>query len=218
MQSIYEAFPLDASPERAEILSDLMRRIATTDSIFSDERCNNECFTKRLPEMCPGCLSRMRRVASVLTASDSRAWEVWSLAGAETHLVGVIFLTEVVPGLDAKAHYIFFDERLGDKTSVMQAVMREAYETLGLQRLTIEIPAPFVALAKHASKRLGFGGPFTTRLGETRLRVEGIKPNAALYRGSAVAVLVLGRLAEDETHKTEAPPQGSEASTPASQP
>mgnify|MGYP001596594029 CR=1 FL=1 len=189
-----------------------MRRIATTDSIFSDERCDNECFTKGLPEMCPACLARMRRVASVLTAPDSRAWEVWSLKGEETSLAGIIFLTEVVVGLDAKAHYIFFDERLGDKTKVMQSVMREAYETLELKRLTIEIPAPFVALAKHASKRLGFGGPFTTRLGETRLRVEGVKPHAAMYRGSAVAVLVLGRLAEDPSHKAEAQIQGSEAS------
>jgi hypothetical protein len=58
----------------------------------------------------------------------------------------------------------------------------------GLQRLTIEIPAPFKALVKHASRRLGFGGRFK----HEGVFVEGVKQNASRWKGRLVDVLVLG--------------------------
>lgn len=198
----YEVFPFDASPERAAIVSDFMRRVAATESVFSEALCATGCVSvAHLHEMCPACLSRMHRVAAMLAAPDSRAWEVWNLEGDATP-VGLVLLTQVVPGHDAIAHYVFFDERLGDKSATLNGLIAWCFEDhpdegwAALARLTIEIPTPFAALARHAAKRLGFGGdfPYVLHAGERPIRVEGVRRKAALWKGALHDVLVLARL------------------------
>ena len=220
---IYEAFPLDVSPERAEIVSDLMRRVAATDTIFSDVTCEARCIHNgvNLEAMCETCARRMQIIAAALTAPTSRAWEVWCSNGAEMTPSGMILLTDISPGLDAKGHYVFFDERLGDKTEVLQDVIawifadHEGWD--GLARLTIEVPAPFVALARHATRRLGFGGAFKHRVSERlTLQVEGVKRGAVKWRGTPQDVLVLGLLAPERTHSV--PTSRDDTSTQEAQP
>src|SRR5207237_9879812 len=47
-------------------------------------------------------------VASWLTDSDHLFWEVWHAQ----HVVGILGLTRIVPGLDALAPFVFFDRQL----------------------------------------------------------------------------------------------------------
>ena len=215
---VYDVFPLDASPARAEIISALMRKIAATDNVFADYTgtCEAECVALALPldVMCGACLARMGIIASTLTASDSRVWEVWRTNGGDPEPVGVISFTDIQTGVDAKAHYIFFDQRLKDKTPIMEEIIRWAFadheDWRALERLTIEIPKPFGALARHASRKLGFGGDFYYKLRDVThegkrtpelLRVEGVKRGAVRWRGAPCDLLVLGLMREDAARK-----------------
>ena len=192
----YELLPLIQKPERAEIISDALRQVAQTPTIFATPACEEGCIdaAKRLTEMCPRCVSRMRQVASVLGASDTAAFEVWN----EDEVVGLIFFTSVT-ALDAVGHYVFFDRNLSDKTDVIEEAIAEMFDA-GIGRLTVEIPSPFASLIRHASRKLGFGGPFTHEILKsggrgTKVRVEGVKKDAAFYDGRRVDLLILGRQA-----------------------
>lgn len=193
----YEAIPFRATPERAEIVSKLIRGICGFDEVFSDgvQACSERCFQgKELGEFCPGCAARMTLVSRALLKPDSRVWEVWS---SEPELVGVIYVTDVLPGMDAVGHYIFFDRDLRGKTGVLKEVIRwlftDSDDWKGLRRLTIEIPDFAGALAKHAHKRLGFSGDFRTKLLDgTELKVEGVKRNALVWRGKPRGLIYMG--------------------------
>lgn len=194
----YEVLPLILTPERAEIVSTLLRRVASHDTIFARTDCDARCIPNdlTLPDMCEECRARMRTIASVLSDARTRAWEVWS---AEADLVGVIYLSEILPGVDAKGHYVFWDaEGLKSKTNALREVMGWVFEDhegwRALSRLTIEIPAPFVVLARHASKTLGFGGSYKHQVaGKSEfIRVEGVKRRAIEWRGELVDLLILG--------------------------
>lgn len=187
----YEILPFVRTPERADIISGILRNIAAHETLFTgfEAACAEGCVkSKTLVEMCATCKTRMATVAHVLAASNARAYEVWNEA---PEVVGLIYFSDIVPGLDAKGHYVFFDGRLNDKTSVIEEAVADMFDVLGLARLTIEIPAPFAALARHAQKRLGFGGPFRYKGG---MSVEGVKKRAMKWRGELVDVLLLGRV------------------------
>jgi RimJ/RimL family protein N-acetyltransferase len=193
----YEVLPLMLAPERAEIISTLLRRVASHDTIFARTDCEARCIPNELtlPEMCEACRARMRTIAGVLSDARTRAWEVWN---ADAELVGVMYLSEILPGVDAKGHYVFWDRAgLKSKTAALREVISWAFEDHegwpGLSRITIEIPAPFAALVRHASKALGFGGPFKHALRERDVvRVEGVKRRAVEWRGELVDLLILG--------------------------
>lgn len=202
---LYEVLPLKLAPERAEIVSGILRNIFAHETVFSDhQRGCGECGELPLEEMCPKCQAQMALIARTLTDSNARAWEVWEVGG---EVVGIIFFNDIVPGGDAIGHYIFFDEKLTDKTSVLKEVMSWAFEDhpeegwKALRRITIEIPDHASALVHHAYKRLGFGGDFRYVLrtkmfkGEevkTTVRVEGVKKGAVMWRGKLRDLLILG--------------------------
>lgn len=191
----YELLPLVLTPARAEIISEIMRRTAAVETAFTGygAPCEEDCISsaKTLPEMCETCKVRMQMVAETLGKRDSRAYEVWN----EAEVVGIIYFTNVTTR-DATGHYVFFDGRLRDKTGVISEAMEEMYAR-GLARLTIEIPATFSALARHAQKKLGFGGAFAFETpGGDSFKVEGVKRGAIEWRGEAVDLMVMGRLRE----------------------
>ena len=217
---IYDVFPIDFSPERAEIISDLMRKIAATDNVFADYTgtCEVECVALALPleHMCAACRRRMGIIAQTLTAPTSRTWEIWRSDAEAPALVGVVSLTDIEAAIDAKAHYIFFDGRLADKTPIIQDLIVWTFEDhegwLGLARLTIEIPKPFCSLARHASRKLGFGGDFRYKVLEGKakrepefIRVEGVKRAAVKWKGAQHDLLVLGLTRADVQRAREVP-------------
>lgn len=187
---LYEALPFIASPERAEIISGLLRETAKTPTLFSGEACEEGCLeTRNLPEMCEGCLERVRVVSEVLGRRDTHAWEIWR----EDTLAGVVFFTSVTE-IDGVGHYAFFDHRLHDKTEVIQEVISEMFAR-GRARLTVEIPQSHVALIRHATSKLGFGGdfPYTLRGGH-HIKVEGVRKRGGLRDGKVEDLVVLGLL------------------------
>lgn len=191
----YEAIPLTATPERAEIVSKILRQSAAHDTIFTDYQraCEDKCFD------CDRCLTAIRTVARRLSNPNAMAWEVWKLG--EVDLVGILYVTRVNPGVDAEAHYVFFDGKLADKTELIERVINWTFSEHGdwwepLQRLTVKVPEFAFALARHAHKRLGFGGPIEYEHGDTTIEIEGRKRNAGRWRGDPVDKLILGRLNE----------------------
>ncbi len=201
---IYDLLPLDTSPERAEILSTLMRKVAAHETFFSDYEgtCEEGCIEAdaTLVEMCEHCKRKMQTIAMAIMEPTSRSWEVWRTNGTATpENVGLVLFSDINPGIDATGHYIFFDGRLSDKTEVLQSLIDWLFEDhpeegwKALQRLTVEIPLPFAALARHASRKLGFGGPFRYNISDnTQIRIEGIKKHAVMWRGSPKDLLILG--------------------------
>lgn len=192
---MYEIYPLIATPERAHILSKIMRSIAFHETVFSDyqQGCDEKCTDKALEEMCPLCLRQMELISRALTAPHTRVWEVWDLRN-EPEIVGVVYFCDVIPGVDATGHYVFFDRDLVSKTGIIKRVIEWAFEDhddwTALRRITVEIPAYAKVLARHAHKKLGFGGRFSYK----RLRVEGVKEAAVRWRGRDHDVYVMGLL------------------------
>lgn len=193
---MYEVIPMLNTIERAEILTKIVKQTCTFDTAFSNFQsvCEEDCFnTKEISDLCETC--KMRAAVVSLAFASGLTWEVWSTEG---EVVGVIRLSDIKPGQSAKGHYLFFDHNLSSKTSVIQAVIEWAFtdgeEWKALQRLTIEIPDFAFALAKHASKKLGFGGPFEYSLKGKKIPVEGVLRNAVLWRGHQRDMLTLGLL------------------------
>lgn len=207
----YDILPFDPSPERAEIVSSIIRSLATHETFFSGYAgsCEEDCITSgtTLVDMCERCTMKMRAVSHLLMKADSRVWEVWKTTDAsEVEPIGVVMFTSITPGLDAFGHYVFFDGKLSDKTEILEDIIQWGFLDhpeegwVKLKRYTVEIPLPFAALARHASRKLGFTGPFRYNLNEkTQLKIEGIKKGGASWRGSMHDMLVLGRLAPQTT-------------------
>ena len=202
--TFYEAMPLRPTPQ---IISRVLRQLLRFDSVFTDfnaPACTAGCASSTEPP-CASCASKMQIASWTLAAPDSRSWEVWKTEEDASTLVGLITFTRIQHGKDALAHYVFFDNDLRGKTTVLRDVLAWAFENhpedgwQALRRLTIEIPTPFFALANHASRYLGFNGPFehtvtTARGRRKQLKVEGIKRNSVMWRGEPVDVLVLSTL------------------------
>lgn len=200
--SSYEAVPMTQPPDgsRAEIISQVMRKVCAVETVWGEgqEACEERCYEEKpVPEMCEACANRLRIVAATLVKPDAFVWEVWK--DGET-LAGIIRFANVRVGEDAISHYVFFDKDLRGKTAVMKSVIEWAFEDHpelnwhALRRLTVEIPDFAFALARHASQKLGFGGPFKWRMreGGPTLMVEGVKPEAVVWQGKRRDVLVMG--------------------------
>lgn len=189
----YQAIPFTPTPERAAIVSKLMRSIMQFETIFSDysRACDDACGA------CADCERCLLAISYMLSKPDSRSWEIWSTDDTP-ELVGIMVLTRVTPGVDAEAHYAFFDGRLHGKDAIIEEMIQWVFEDHddwhALKRLTIAIPDYAFALARHATKRLGFGGDFVWRARGKSIPVEGVRRGAMRWRGVDRDVLLMGRL------------------------
>lgn len=189
--------PVDGSPEaKAHAIwkSHLMLgRLAAHQHYFTDysRGCAGECggFCK---DLAVGCKMVKHRVAAALLAKDAFVWEVWRNS---VDFCGILRVSDVEPGCDAKAHYCFFDGRLKDKTPLLKAWRDWGFSSRpgwpALHRVTLEIPEDAFALAKHAVKHLGFGGGYTYR----GLPVEGVRRAAKWINGRPLDLIILGYMA-----------------------
>lgn len=190
----YAILPYTPSPDRAAVVSAILRGLCHFETIFTDynKACEAKCF------QCEQCILCMRTVAGTLTHPASRVWEVWQQSVESFDLVGVLYLTDVIPGQDAVAHYVFFDGRLHDKTALVESMIQWVFEDhedwQALKRLTIEIPDFAFALARHAHKHLGFGGDFPFTHKHVSISVEGVRRKALRWRDAERNLLVLGRI------------------------
>ena len=65
-------------------------------------------------------------------------------------------ITDIIPGVDAKSHFLFFDGKLRNKTALLKNMMAWAFQQFQLHRLSAEVPDYAFALAKYAREHLGF--------------------------------------------------------------
>jgi hypothetical protein len=190
--------PADGSPEaKAHALWKahyLLGRLAAHKHYFTDytRGCAGECAGFCINRE-PGCQLVKHRVAAALLAKDALVWEVWrqesaTLSSNPLAFCGILRLSDVEPGCSGKAHYMFFDGRLKEKTPILQAWKDFAFQRLGLKRVTIEVPANAFALAKHAVRYLGFGGGYSYR----NLPVEGVIRGAKVIDGQLMDMMILG--------------------------
>ena len=193
---MYEIIPMRDVPERAEILKTIVRKTCGFDTAFSNFQsvCEENCLESGdFDNLCETCWLRTQIV--VLAFSTGITWEVWSDEG---EVVGIIRLSDIKPGQSAQGHYLFFDRNLSSKTSCIKALIDWSFTDhegwTALQRLTIEIPDFAFALARHATKKLGFGGPFEYSLNGKKIPVEGVTQRGIFWRGHYRDMLTLGLL------------------------
>ena len=182
----YQAIPFTMSPERDHILQRVLNEMVRFETMFTDYQKQDD--------------TRRAAIASALTKLDSVTWEVWELENQlPVDLVGILHLSDIVPGRDAVAHYVFFDGDLRSKTTLLQRVLDWVFDDhpevgwVGLQRLTLTIPDYAYALARHAQRHLGFGGQFTYRTGGKTIKVEGVKEHAIMWRGEPRSLIIMGK-------------------------
>lgn len=173
---------------RPEIISDVLGNIAKLETVFTDYQslCEDRCFN------CDICLQRLSSVSAMLLRPDSMSWEVWN-----GELVGLIYMTRIVVGSDALAHFAFFDGKLSDKRELLDNMIEWVFEDhdgwIGLKRITVEIPDYAFALAHFAQRKLGFGGPIEHKIGKRQIMVEGVKRKAVTWQGDDRDILIMSR-------------------------
>ena len=193
LEAHFEAVPFAPNPA---VVSKLIRGMAAHENLFTDyERaCSPLCENIAA---CPKCKGRLEAVSRSLTDPKARVWVVWRM-DEKPDVVGVLYLTEIIPGGDAKAHYVFFDNDLVGKTQVIENMIAWCFEDhdgwKALGRMTVEIPVYAASLARHASKKLGFGGYFEWKEKGRSLKVEGVRRGVVPWRGKRWDMLIMGRL------------------------
>lgn len=95
--------------------------------------------------------------------------------------LGVFYLTDIVPGEDANAHYTFFDRRHNGRRDLVVAMLKYVFEKYQFQRLSAQIPNYATKQARHFAQACGF-------------MYEGKRRKAAPYKGDRFDVNLYGIL------------------------
>jgi len=209
----YEAIPLSFNldtPDRTATAvwknAVILNRCAAHENYFTDYirgcpngECNGFCN-----DLSPTCAAVKDAVRASILKPDTMTWEVWSKGddGVYIDFMGILRLERINLGCDAVAHYFFFDGKLTNKTELLQRWLdwgfSDSADWVGLHRVTIEVPTYAYALAKHAARHMGFGGPYTFKHKRSTLQVEGVRKDALLWRGEWHSLLTLGKINEDK--------------------
>ena len=91
-------------------------------------------------------------VARAVTDPDNAVWEVWQ----NDTCCGILLLDRIVPGIDARWQFVFFDDDLASKLALLREFARRCFADAGLHRLTFEAPSHMTTLLKFARAKLGF--------------------------------------------------------------
>lgn len=90
--------------------------------------------------------------AWLLTHPQHRLWEVW-LGGK---MVGMLALSRITPGVDCLLHYTMWGCSLLSARALLQNFLGHVFDTLGLQRISFEVPEHVKGLVGFMRNRLGF--------------------------------------------------------------
>ena len=91
-------------------------------------------------------------VARLLTSPEHAVWEVWR-GGT---FVGILLLDRIVPRIDARLQFVFFDDELASKAPLLNDFVARCFNEFQLHRLTFEAPAHMTTLTGFAKRKLGF--------------------------------------------------------------
>ena len=85
---------------------------------------------------------------------QNRVWEVWEGG----YFVGLILLQRIQPRVDALLHFVFFDQNLINKRSLLLGFLGCCYHSdeFGFERISFEVPEFRSALVGFARRKLGF--------------------------------------------------------------
>lgn len=79
--------------------------------------------------------------------NPSAYWiELWR----DGRLEGVASINEIVPGIDARIHPIFFDRHVQSKVAVSKALLKWVFNEFNLRRLTAAVPAIYFSTIRLA--------------------------------------------------------------------
>ena len=70
--------------------------------------------------------------------------------------VGVYYIDNIVPGLDANAHYIFFDRRHTGREELTKQMLNYLFQEYQFHRLSINLAYYATHASKHFVQQLGF--------------------------------------------------------------
>jgi hypothetical protein len=93
-------------------------------------------------------------VARLLTSPDNAVWETWR-GGT---FCGIILLDRIVPCVEARLQFVFFDDELASKAALLNDFVERCFGEFQLHRLTFEAPAHMTTLTSFARRKLGFTG------------------------------------------------------------
>jgi hypothetical protein len=91
-------------------------------------------------------------VAQLLTDPRNAAWEVWR--GAD--FIGILSLDRIVPRIDARLQFVFFDDELASKVDLLRNFVQRCFDDAGLRRITYEAPAHLGMLTGFVRRKLKF--------------------------------------------------------------
>lgn len=112
-------------------------------------------------------------------------WEITK--GEDDQVVGAIYLTNVVPGFDASAHFTFWDSVASGRDQLMLFMAEYVMDRYDLQRITAKLPVYQKGVIRFIS-RLGF-----EKEGEIR--------QAVLHKGKWLPMALYGLVREDLDRK-----------------
>jgi hypothetical protein len=93
-------------------------------------------------------ISKFRTLFSDLTRGDINNFlrfimdtdSVWLEIYNAGNLNGIVCLTNLQKVIDTDAHVIFFDREVANKVDICKAIVRWAFDTLPLQRMSVDVP------------------------------------------------------------------------------
>jgi len=98
--------------------------------------------------------------------------------------VGVFYLTDIRPMMDAKVHYSFFDRRQKGRSELVKEMLSYAFNRYKFRRLSAEIPMHASRAVFNFAESVGF-------------RAEGRKRKAVQYKDDWFDVKMFGILSEE---------------------
>jgi hypothetical protein len=101
----------------------------------------------------PGTRDERRvQIASMLTNPKNKVWTVWEGA----NMVGVTVLVGIAYGIDAEAHFVFFDRKIFGRKALIYKLLGVIFQELKLQRVSVEIPEHLTPLIRFVRSKLHF--------------------------------------------------------------
>lgn len=70
--------------------------------------------------------------------------------------VGVFYMTDIEPEVDAMVHFTFFDGRIRGRDKLAREMLKWAFNKYKFQRLSVKVPLYVVPAAIHFVERIGF--------------------------------------------------------------
>lgn len=98
--------------------------------------------------------------------------------------VGIFYMTEIIPGVDANLHYSFFDRRQKGRVQLVRTMIEYAFNHYQFRRLSAQVPLFVNKFTIDFLREIGF-------------KREGRKRKARLYNGEWFDVNYYGILREE---------------------